>query len=141
LRRKTTNEHSRNHKDRPTSQLISSLSVREAREQGANGLHNKEAAAATLASSAELQSHEEEHAARRDPLGPGKCLYYTSRVRFTVSVTVSRHGVRYVCAVLTSIVFCRGFTSACSAACSPTCSPTCSSTCLASKEVSCPGGP
>ncbi|TNN34627.1 hypothetical protein EYF80_055203 [Liparis tanakae] len=32
--------------------LISNLSVREAREHGANGLLNKEAAAATLASSA-----------------------------------------------------------------------------------------
>ncbi|TNN47188.1 hypothetical protein EYF80_042613 [Liparis tanakae] len=55
LREKTTNECSRNHKDLPTSEvnLISNPSVRKAREQGANGLHNKEAAAATLASSAE----------------------------------------------------------------------------------------
>ncbi|TNN72552.1 hypothetical protein EYF80_017159 [Liparis tanakae] len=55
LQEKTTNERSRNHKDLPTSEvnLISNLSVREAREHSANGLHNKEAAAATLASSAE----------------------------------------------------------------------------------------
>ncbi|XP_056273304.1 translation initiation factor IF-2-like [Pseudoliparis swirei] len=74
LRRRTTNEHPRNHKDLPTFQvkLISSLSVRERRERTLQQGSSWNDFGEQRGASEELQSHEEEHAARRDPLGPGE---------------------------------------------------------------------